>query len=105
MSAQRARIAARAYELWERRGRPEGSPDLDWAMAEKEISAEANDPEQPKAALAALQQEAAKFVTSASDKGPIPSTTENTLPAGTPNRSRPRRNVAGQGRDDGASRD
>jgi hypothetical protein len=37
MSSQRARIAARAYELWERRGRPEGSPEVDWSAAEKEI--------------------------------------------------------------------
>ena len=100
MSAQRARIAARAYELWERRGRPEGSPELDWAMAEKEIVAEANHPGQSKAALAALQQEAAKVVTSDSDKGPTASNTENTLPAGGS-----RRNVARPERDNGASRD
>ena len=37
MSSQRARIAARAYELWERRGRPEGSPEVDWSAAEREI--------------------------------------------------------------------
>lgn len=30
-------IAALAYELWERRGRPEGSSDEDWAEAVKEL--------------------------------------------------------------------
>jgi len=27
-------IAKLAYELWERRGRPVGSPDIDWYAAE-----------------------------------------------------------------------
>jgi len=33
-------IAARAYQLWEERGRPIGSPEDDWSRAEKEISAQ-----------------------------------------------------------------
>jgi hypothetical protein len=105
MSAQRARIAARAYELWQRRGRPEGSPEVDWAMAEREILAEANDSKPSNAALAALRQEAANVVTSESDKGPTASNTEDTLSEEAPTRSRPRRNGAPQGRDNGASRD
>jgi hypothetical protein len=28
-----------AYELWERRGRPFGSPEVDWAAAEKALAA------------------------------------------------------------------
>ena len=30
------RIALRAYALWKSRGRPEGSPDVDWLEAEQE---------------------------------------------------------------------
>jgi hypothetical protein len=30
-------IQARAYELWQQRGCPEGSPEVDWLAAEKEI--------------------------------------------------------------------
>jgi hypothetical protein len=33
-------IEERAYYLWERRGRPEGSPDVDWERAEREIRGE-----------------------------------------------------------------
>jgi hypothetical protein len=104
MSAQRARIAARAYDLWERRGRPEGSPEIDWAMAEKEILGDANDPMQPKAALDSLPQEVADVVTSASDKGPTATRTKATLPDEIPKRSTPARNTARQGRDNGATR-
>ncbi len=31
------RIRARAYELWEQRGRQPGNPEEDWARAEQEI--------------------------------------------------------------------
>lgn len=30
-------IAARAYELWQERGCPEGSPEVDWFQAEEEL--------------------------------------------------------------------
>jgi hypothetical protein len=30
-------IAALAYQLWEARGRPEGSPEEDWSQAVKEL--------------------------------------------------------------------
>jgi hypothetical protein len=30
-------IAARAYQLWEERGCPIGSPDIDWFNAEEEL--------------------------------------------------------------------
>jgi hypothetical protein len=30
-------IAERAYELWEARGCPHGSPELDWIQAEEEL--------------------------------------------------------------------
>jgi hypothetical protein len=33
----RQRVCERAYQLWEERGRPEGSPDEDWYLAEREI--------------------------------------------------------------------
>jgi hypothetical protein len=104
MSAQRARIAARAYDLWERRGRPQGSPEVDWAMAEKQILGDANDPTQPKVALGSSQQEIPDVMTSASDKGPTASSTGATLPDEIPKRSKPARNTARQGRDNGATR-
>ena len=31
-------IAKLAYELWERRGRPLGSPEIDWHAAESALS-------------------------------------------------------------------
>jgi len=31
-------IAIRAYELWRRRGCPDGSPEADWFEAERELS-------------------------------------------------------------------
>jgi hypothetical protein len=34
------RIAQLAYELWTERGRPFGSPDLDWHVAELQLAAE-----------------------------------------------------------------
>ncbi len=30
-------IAIRAYELWQDRGCPEGSPEVDWLAAEEEL--------------------------------------------------------------------
>jgi hypothetical protein len=30
-------IAARAYQLWQERGCPEGSPEVDWLAAEAEL--------------------------------------------------------------------
>jgi hypothetical protein len=30
-------IAHRAYQLWKRRGRPLGSPEVDWLRAEQEL--------------------------------------------------------------------
>lgn len=34
-----AAIAALAYELWQGRGCPEGSPEEDWSRAEEELQA------------------------------------------------------------------
>jgi len=31
------RIAALAHQLWEMRGRPEGSPEQDWSQAEMQL--------------------------------------------------------------------
>lgn len=33
-----------AYELWERRGRPLGSPEVDWFAAEKALASAQRDP-------------------------------------------------------------
>jgi hypothetical protein len=32
-------IAALAYALWQERGSPEGSPEVDWLRAEEELKA------------------------------------------------------------------
>jgi hypothetical protein len=34
-------IRLRAYELWEERGRPDGTPDDDWFRAEQELLSQA----------------------------------------------------------------
>lgn len=46
MSAERvALISARAYEIWEEEGRPEGSAERHWLQASAEVeAAEASDP-------------------------------------------------------------
>ncbi len=104
MSSQRARISARAYDLWERRGKPEGSPEMDWYAAEKELARD--DPTKPKATLDALQQKAAEVLTNNSDRGPIASDTETTSPEGpAPKRSRVRRSASRPIRDNGAARE
>ena len=36
-------IEERAYYLWEQRGRPEGSPEVDWERAERELRGERAD--------------------------------------------------------------
>ena len=79
MSSQRARIAAGACELWERRGNPEGSPEVDWDAAEKELLGV---PTRPKATLAPIQQQASDVVMNDSEGGPISSGTETTSPDG-----------------------
>jgi len=40
--AKEERIRRHAYELWEYRGRPIGSPEVDWFRAENEIDAKLN---------------------------------------------------------------
>jgi hypothetical protein len=34
------KVRARAYAIWERRGRPEGEAERHWAQAEEELRAE-----------------------------------------------------------------
>jgi hypothetical protein len=81
MSSQRGLIAARAYELWRLRGNPEGSPEVDWYQAEKEILGRVNDaPSELKVTLDSLQQDAADVSASGSDRGPTDSDTHKTLP-------------------------
>jgi hypothetical protein len=102
MSSQRGLIAARAYELWKLRGNPEGSPDVDWYQAEKEILGRADDPAKPKATLDSLQQVAADALTSESDRGPTDSDTEETSPDGSTSKpAQPRRNGGGRSRANG----
>lgn len=40
-------IARLAYSYWEERGRPVGSPDIDWLRAERELLSETNMADQP----------------------------------------------------------
>ena len=104
MSSQRARIAVRAYALWERRGKPEGSSEMDWYAAEKELARD--EPTKPKAALDSLQHTAADVLTTSSDRGPIASDTESTsLEGPTPKRSRARRSAPRPSRDNGGARE
>ena len=104
MSSQRARIAARAYALWERRGKPEGSSETDWYAAEQELARD--DPAKPKATLDSLQQTAADVLTNSSDRGPIASDTKSTSADGaTLKRSRIRRSESRPIRDNGGARE
>ncbi len=104
MSLNRAKIAARAHELWELRGKPAGSPEVDWYQAERELAGDVA--VTPNASVDSLQQQAADVSTSDSDRGPIASDTETTAPDGpTPRRSRPSRSAAQRARDNGASRE
>ena len=43
--------AKRAYELWEKRGRPLGSPEIDWLAAQAMLATE-SEPERANAAAA-----------------------------------------------------
>ena len=38
VAATHEQIELRAYYLWEQRGRPEGSPEVDWERAERELA-------------------------------------------------------------------
>jgi hypothetical protein len=40
MDERTQRISLRAYEIWEKKGRPDGGHMQDWAEAEREIDAE-----------------------------------------------------------------
>ena len=40
VAATHEQIELRAYYLWEQRGRPEGSPEVDWERAERELRGE-----------------------------------------------------------------
>ncbi|MEO8594991.1 MAG: DUF2934 domain-containing protein [Candidatus Solibacter sp.] len=37
-SPSNQQIEARAYQLWEERGHPVGSPEIDWCRAERELA-------------------------------------------------------------------
>jgi hypothetical protein len=45
--AEREQIEKLAYQLWEQRGRPLGSPDDDWFRAEQEFIQRMDSPLQP----------------------------------------------------------
>ena len=99
MSSQHARISARAYDLWVRRGRPIGSPEIDWDAAEKER--DANDLTPATETLDSLHQQVADVLTNSSETSA--SGTEAASPDGpVPKRSRPGGNAARQIRDNGA---
>jgi hypothetical protein len=40
VSADSSAISVLAYQLWQRRGCPEGSPETDWLQAERELSSQ-----------------------------------------------------------------
>ena len=76
MSLQRERIAARAHELWVRRGRPLGSPEIDWAAAEKELAEESGETAPAKAAARDSVRQAVDVLSSDSDRGPVATDTK-----------------------------
>ena len=43
MSVDESKIRDRAYELWEREGRPEGAAQSNWKQASDELESEASD--------------------------------------------------------------
>jgi len=110
MSSQRARITARAYDLWVQRGKPIGSPEVDWYEAQTQIENEANDPAKPKATPDPLAEEAADVLTTDLDKvgrsADDPDATETTSPDGPiPKRSRAGRRSGRPASDNGAGRE
>jgi hypothetical protein len=92
MSEQRDRIAARAYDLWERRGRPVGSPEVDWLAAEREIRAQTSDAEAPNAALAGQQQKQTDALTGGGRQAPGRATPATSAAPVLPPKSRVGRN-------------
>ena len=80
MSSQRERIAARAYELWLRRGRPIGSSEIDWAAAEKELAENPDETAPAKAAALDSLRQAVDASTSDSDRGPVATDTKAPSP-------------------------
>ena len=105
MSAQHARIAARAHDLWERRGRPAGSPEIDWYQAEKELQGNANAAE-PKATVDPLAQRAADILAGGTPAATTDDSTGTAPPDGPlPKRARPRRKAARQRGENGAARE
>src|SRR6188472_1598336 len=55
-----AEIRARAYTLWEQRGRPDGNPDADWFGAEQQLELELDTVSTP---LQPLAEKAAENLT------------------------------------------
>lgn len=105
MSAQHARIAARAHDLWELRGRPEGSPEIDWYEAEKELRGDANAPE-PKATVDPLAQRAADILDGEHSAATSDDGTRTVSPDGPlAKRARLRRKAARQRGENGAARE
>jgi hypothetical protein len=60
MSSQHARIAARAYDLWKQRGGPDGSPEIDWYEAEKQVTSDDGNDATPPDLAPARRRRAAK---------------------------------------------
>lgn len=103
MSSQRARIAARAHELWILRGKPQGSPEVDWHAAEKELEGAAADPAEPVSAPTPGRQAATDTQTAAAPGAPVATGTETASPDGPiPKRTRSKRNTR-RTRDNGIS--
>jgi hypothetical protein len=47
MNSAHRQIELRAYALWEERGSPFGTPEIDWFRAEDEFNASQTQPEEP----------------------------------------------------------
>jgi hypothetical protein len=89
MPDQRDRISARAHELWVLRGRPEGSPEVDWLNAESEIKERAAETDLPRDSVDNSLREAPE-VDRARSPNPRPAVrTETSVPDGSKSK-RPR---------------
>ncbi|SPP66362.1 2Fe-2S iron-sulfur cluster-binding protein [Nitrospira lenta] len=77
-----AKIAGRADELWQARGRPLGSPEIDWVRAEEELAKVAEKPAAPPAAGGSLPSPAAP----PAEKSPPPTPSPAAPAASAPSR-------------------
>jgi hypothetical protein len=104
MPLQRAEIAARAYTLWELRGKPLGSPEVDWYEAKKQLERDDEGPSDAEVTLQPVAQPLEGTPPGHSEEDD--KKTETTPPDGPMRKPRrPVRKAARKNRENGAARD